>query len=293
METTHDAAGLPRPNLTKLRAPYDEMQRKFGLDIEALVAEYRTIVLSLYTPCLHKWFISSFADATKWLEAREMYAKSVATWSVVGHIVGLGDRHSDNILLDTTCGECVFVDFDCLFDKGLTLSVPELVPFRLTTNMVDAFGVTGVEGTFRRSMEVCLGTLRDNKDSVISILEPFLYDPTVAWCRKGRAETASVISKSSKTAAASTSNSDAKETLQKIRDRLEGVYNLYHPRYSALVQRYNERGVAPPSRGLGALRGEEFHLSVQGQVQRLIEEAIAEENLAQMYIGTYGAVTVC
>ena len=44
------------------------------------------------------------------------------SWSGVGHVVGLGDRHTENILIDTTNGECVHVDFDCLFDKGLTLA---------------------------------------------------------------------------------------------------------------------------------------------------------------------------
>jgi len=65
--------------------------------------------------------------------------------------VGLGDRHTENVLLDTTCGEVVHVDFDCLFDKGLNLARPEIVPFRLTPNLVDAMGLTGVEGSFRRT----------------------------------------------------------------------------------------------------------------------------------------------
>ena len=38
-------------------------------------------------------------------------------WSSVGHVVGLGDRHGENILIHTDSGECVHVDFDCLFDK--------------------------------------------------------------------------------------------------------------------------------------------------------------------------------
>jgi len=46
--------------------------------------------------------------------------------------VGLGDRHGENILFDSTTGDCVHVDFSCLFDKGLQLEKPELVPFRLT-----------------------------------------------------------------------------------------------------------------------------------------------------------------
>ena len=51
---------------------------------------------------------------------------------MVGHVVGLGDRHGENILLDSTTGDCVHVDFSCLFDKGLDLECPECVPFRCT-----------------------------------------------------------------------------------------------------------------------------------------------------------------
>lgn len=53
-------------------------------------------------------------------------------------------------------GETVHVDFGCLFDRGLVLEVPERVPFRLTQNVVDCFGVSGVEGTFRRAAEMTL-----------------------------------------------------------------------------------------------------------------------------------------
>ena len=41
--------------------------------------------------------------------------------------------------------------------QGITLAEPEVVPFRLTQNLVDAFGVAGVEGVFRRTCEVSLG----------------------------------------------------------------------------------------------------------------------------------------
>ena len=62
---------------------------------------------------------------------------------------GLGDRHAENIMFDQMTGEIVHVDFDCLFEKGESFEWPERVPFRLTHNLVDAFGVTGVEGAFR------------------------------------------------------------------------------------------------------------------------------------------------
>lgn len=70
--------------------------------------------------------------------ARTSYAHTSAVMSMVGYIVGLGDRHGENILFDSTSGDCVHVDFNCLFNKGETFDYPEKVPFRLTHNMVDA-----------------------------------------------------------------------------------------------------------------------------------------------------------
>ena len=37
--------------------------------------------------------------------------------SMVGYILGLGDRHGENILFDSTNGDCVHVDFNCLFNR--------------------------------------------------------------------------------------------------------------------------------------------------------------------------------
>ncbi len=41
--------------------------------------------------------------------------------SMVGFILGLGDRHLENILLDVTSGDVVHVDFNCLFGKVIDL----------------------------------------------------------------------------------------------------------------------------------------------------------------------------
>ena len=59
-------------------------------------------------------------------------------------------------MIDARTGDCVHVDLSCLFDRGLSLEKPELVPFRLTQNLVDAFGPAGYEGPFRRCSEITL-----------------------------------------------------------------------------------------------------------------------------------------
>ncbi len=50
-------------------------------------------------------------------------------------MLGLGDRHLDNILLDATRSEIIHIDFNVLFDQGRNLRVPEIVPFRLTPTL--------------------------------------------------------------------------------------------------------------------------------------------------------------
>ena len=42
---------------------------------------------------------------------------------MLGHMLGLGDRHCENIMVDTSSGDTVHVDFGCLFDRGLILEV--------------------------------------------------------------------------------------------------------------------------------------------------------------------------
>ncbi len=45
--------------------------------------------------------------------------------SMVGYIIGLGDRHLDNVLIDMTTGEVVHIDYNVCFEKGKCLSTWE------------------------------------------------------------------------------------------------------------------------------------------------------------------------
>ena len=46
--------------------------------------------------------------------------------------IGIGDRHAQNILIDTVTGELVHIDFGIVLEQGKSLATPETVPFRLT-----------------------------------------------------------------------------------------------------------------------------------------------------------------
>ncbi|KAE9018394.1 Serine/threonine-protein kinase [Phytophthora fragariae] len=209
-----------------IKERYLNMQKKYANDPPAMARYYRRKVLSMpvFTPRFHQWFYNNFADPTAWFEARLTFSRSAAVWSMVGHIIGLGDRHGENILIDCTNGECVHVDFDCLFDKGLKLAKPEIVPFRLTPNIIDAFGITGYEGVFRRVSEVTMHLLRENKETLRSVLESFIHDPLVEWGRRGKATQGS--GKSIPDLPSERTKEETRLVLNTIDDRLRGIYNL-------------------------------------------------------------------
>ena len=74
--------------------------------------------------------------------ARVAYCRTSAVISMVGFILGLGDRHGENILFDATNGDCMHVDFNCLFDKVIISFVYRFVEnFKL---LHESFTVSGV-----------------------------------------------------------------------------------------------------------------------------------------------------
>ncbi|CAH2104651.1 unnamed protein product [Euphydryas editha] len=138
-------------------------------------------ILKVFKPVFHYFFTEHYLDPVTWYERRLAYTRSVATSSMVGYIMGLGDRHVQNILIDKTTAELIHIDFGIAFDQGKTLPTPETVPFRLTQDIVAGFGSSGVEGTFRRCCERTLQLLRDNQETLLTILEVLLCDPLYLW----------------------------------------------------------------------------------------------------------------
>merc|ERR1711871_706699 len=117
-----------------------------------------------------------------WLERRTNYTRSLAVMSMVGYILGLGDRHPSNLVLDRKSGKIIHIDFGDCFEVAMQRDrFPEKVPFRLTRMIVNAMEVSGIEGNFRSVCEAVMRVLRENKDSVMAMLEAFVHDPLINW----------------------------------------------------------------------------------------------------------------
>lgn len=161
--------------------------KKFAKTKKIKAAKYKEVV-QIFPPRFYRWFEENFSSPYSWFLARDNYTKTCAVMNIMGWFMGLGDRHADNILFDENVGDLVHVDLNSIFEAAKKLSVPEKVPFRLTQNIVDAFGVLGLEGAYSNSMCETLELFLRNKNIIISNLLSFVYDPLHEWrARKEKA----------------------------------------------------------------------------------------------------------
>ena len=213
---------------------------------EKKVALYRSVTQQ-FTPVLHYFFLERFFHPQQWYYSVTNFTSTLSISSIVGYIVGLGDRHLRNIMIDSTTGQLIHIDFGILFEKGRLLSVPEMVPFRLTRELVDCLGLEGVDGLLRAQMEFCLSLLRRHKDLIVTILEVFLHDPLNQWkTPAGRSENEMVDNV----------NTSAEQVLFRIENKIMGR------------DMQNTESV-----------------SVEKQVDVLLKAAMNENNLAMMFHG--------
>ncbi|KAG8368518.1 hypothetical protein BUALT_Bualt15G0054000 [Buddleja alternifolia] len=254
-----------------------------------------------------------------WLDRRTNYTRSLAVMSMVGYLLGLGDRHPSNLMLHRYSGKILHIDFGDCFEASMNREkFPEKVPFRLTRMLVKAMEVSGLEGNFRSTCENVMQVLRTNKDSVMAMMEAFVHDPLINW-RLFNFNEVPQMSTLTITHAQPVVNGEEtapnRELLQpqrgvRERELLQAVNQL-----GDANEVLNERAVVVMARMSNKLTGRDFSacsslpsssiqysldhsalisgdtreadhgLSVKLQVQKLILQATSHENLCQNYVG--------
>jgi serine/threonine-protein kinase mTOR len=189
-------------------------------------------------------------SAEVWCKQRLMYSRSLAVMSIVGYILGLGDRHPSNVMIEQATGQVIHVDFgDCFEVASMREKYPERIPFRLTRQLIYALEPSGIEGTFRITAERVMDIVRKNADTIMAMLEAFVYDPLITWRllphmhNSSNPSTPADVDKLDLT-------SRAKLIVRRVRDKLLGDDQ-----------------------------------TIPAHVDLLIREATAHENLSSMYLG--------
>lgn len=226
--------------------------------LEQRLRVYRQVT-DHFHPVMRYFFMEKFPNPDDWFSKRLAYTRSTAAISILGYVLGLGDRHGHNILLDERTGEVVHIDLGVAFEQGRVLPVPEVVPFRLTRDLVDGMGITKTEGVFRRCCEFTLDALREEAYSIMTILDVLRYDPLYSW-------------------------SLSPLRMKKMQDTQEaagGAETMDERGKRASVNEPSEadRALTVVAKKLGK------SLSVVATVNELIQQATDERNLAVLYCG--------
>ena len=131
---------------------------------------------------LNKILWKKSKNSEDWVDRRTNYSRSLSVVSMAGYILGLGDRHPSNIMMEQKSGKIFHIDFgDCFEVAQKRRKFPEKVPFRLTRMLIQALEISGIEGIFRITCENVMRVLRNNKDSLVGILTTFIHDPLVSF----------------------------------------------------------------------------------------------------------------
>ncbi|KAJ2402158.1 phosphatidylinositol kinase- protein kinase tor1, partial [Coemansia sp. RSA 2559] len=215
------------------------------------------------------WYKSPSAEV--WMQERTNYTRSMAVMSMAGYVLGLGDRHLSNIMIHSKSGKIVHIDFgDCFEVAAYRVQYPERVPFRLTRMTILPMGVNKTEGSFRLTANHMMRVLRDNRDSLMAVLEAFVFDPLSLW---------SFIQDSGDAEGIRThQEQQVQEQQPQPQPQEDGALQAGDLKARAVVKRIQDK-----------LTGRDFSpsvaLAVEEQVDRLVQQAMRSENLAQLFWG--------
>lgn len=262
------------PHIEIAERAYAE-NRKYPKNIPKRL-RFLTVAWSRFQPVFRYFFLEEWPDPADWFTHQLNYSRSVAVMSIVGFILGLGDRHLCNILLDVHTAEVVHIDFGIAFEGGKLLPTPEHMPFRLTRDFVDGFGVAGVEGVFRRCCEITLMVMRKHKDVLLTVVEVLLHDPMFNW-----ALTPEEILKE-QMAASGGHDDRGVYGLEEESEEIDAVASKVKRDVSG--SREAQRALNRISEKLEGLEGTE-RLSVEAHVARLVDEAQAFHVVAPVFPG--------
>ncbi|KAJ3445014.1 serine/threonine-protein kinase mtor [Anaeramoeba flamelloides] len=283
--------------LSKMEPDYENLQPEkklliFNKVLKKTVSQGNDLEKNLW--------LNSF-NSESWLDRRTNFTRSLAVMSMVGYILGLGDRHPSNLMMNRSTGKINHIDFGDCFEVAIhRKQFPEKIPFRLTRMLVNAMGVSGTHGIFTYTCKNVMNLLRDNKDSVMAMLEAFVYDPLINWRLQDDDYNfiqTNPTDKRRKKKKSENVSGFSLNSFQMYNDKPQQNENsLMHSSIGSIdfgnhleIEDINKKAIKVIKRINHKLTGRDFDnrkiLNESQQVERLIQQAASNGNLSQCYLG--------
>ena len=131
---------------------------------------------------LGRGILAHAAGAESFLAMRATFASSLAALTVAQYVLGIGDRHLENFMIEPATGRATAIDFGMAFGHATyMLPVPELMAVRLTAQMTSFLQPLDTSVLLKAAMQHTLGALKDKRDDLLRLMEVFVAEPLLDW----------------------------------------------------------------------------------------------------------------
>ncbi|XP_071960307.1 DNA-dependent protein kinase catalytic subunit-like [Antedon mediterranea] len=150
----------------------------------------RTETLTCFRDCesqvppdlLRQAFFSMSSTPEAFLTLRTHFIRTHSVLCICQYLLGIGDRHLSNFLVDMETGGMIGIDFGHAFGSATQfLPVPELLPFRLTRQIMNLMLPFNQDGLLQSTMCHTLRAIRNNHDLLLNTMDVFIKEPSLDW----------------------------------------------------------------------------------------------------------------
>uniref|UniRef100_A0A3Q3H3L0 DNA-dependent protein kinase catalytic subunit n=1 Tax=Labrus bergylta TaxID=56723 RepID=A0A3Q3H3L0_9LABR len=145
---------------------------------------YKTLLMH-FSVLLHlhrRAFLKMCNGPEAFLSLRSHFISSHALLCISHWILGIGDRHLSNFMINMETGGMVGIDFGHAFGSATQfLPVPELMPFRLTQQFVNLMQPLKESGLIQSVMVHALRAYRAEPDLLLNTMDVFVKEPSLDW----------------------------------------------------------------------------------------------------------------
>ncbi|XP_042616499.1 DNA-dependent protein kinase catalytic subunit-like isoform X2 [Cyprinus carpio] len=186
-----------RRRVTKAKKSYDEWISKVAGKLHYIrqyaemykkakrvdtVRNFRSIEQMIPNDLLKCAFVRMSTTPEAFLSLRSHFSSSHAVLCISHWILGIGDRHLSNFMINTETGGMIGIDFGHAFGSATQfLQVPELMPFRLTRQFINLMQPMGESGLIQSVMVHSLRAFRNDPDLLLNTMDVFVKEPSLDW----------------------------------------------------------------------------------------------------------------
>ncbi|KAI8098597.1 uncharacterized protein BX664DRAFT_288171 [Halteromyces radiatus] len=154
----------------------------FKASRDSVVKNFEQLTGSFSDDILKQYLMRLAATPESFIFMRNNFAHSLAAICIAGYLLGIGDRHLENIMVDKKRGTLLAIDFGHAFGSATELlPVPEMVPFRLTRQLVGALEPLGIKGILEVAMVHALDAIQMEKQVLLNVMDVFVKEPLLDW----------------------------------------------------------------------------------------------------------------